>query len=228
MTGTVKVKDNSTYKYKGLTLNILGIHQVYTDESISDIYPINSVEYKLSLIGTEWESSVYTIIHDSHLEDIKIEGSVEVEVWWNKLGEDGIKVIKQLFDKSDTKTKEELYELFQKQVTIKLTENQKEFLLTFFKLDNYAGWRHIATKLIDFGTCVVAGTDCIWNGCIGDFVTVSKAEGYFTCLRYNFNLIEFMSSGFYKSAVIQELNERLIKKNEADNLYHEILTLTSI
>lgn len=228
MTGTVKVKEDSKYRYKGLTLNILGVYQLHTDEDLADIYPLNSVTYKLSLVGTEWENDRYTYLHDSELEDINVVGSIEVDVWWNNLGEDGIKVIKQLFDKANLKSKDELYEIFRKQVDSKFTDNQKEFLLTFFKSDYYAGWRNIATKLIDFGNCIVAGNDCIWTGEIGKFITVSKAEEFIDCQLYSFNLLEFMSSPLYKNAVIKELNSRLIKRNEADDLYREMLNLTSL
>ena len=52
----------------------------------------------------------------------------------------------------------------------KLTEHQINFLLKFFENKEYSGWKNIATKLIETGSCIVAGDKCIWNGGIGNFI----------------------------------------------------------
>ena len=112
MTGTAKVKDTSCYIYKGLTLKILGVNQHHTNEEYNDIYPVGSVTYKLSLKGTEWDDRDYTIIHESELEDIKTEGSLEAELWYNKLKTEGQKVINELFNSDNLKSVDEIYEAF--------------------------------------------------------------------------------------------------------------------
>ena len=62
---------------------------------------------------------------------------------------------------------------------IVLTTYQKDFLLNnFFENTSYAGWRGIATTLLETGECVVAGDKCIWVGGIGNFIEIKKAEGF--------------------------------------------------
>lgn len=80
-----------------------------------------------------------------------------------------------------------------------LTETQKEFLLEyFFKNDNFAGWKNIATSLLENGSCVVAGTNCIWCGGIGNFIKTNNAIGFVDCLIYKFDLEYFLTSAWYK------------------------------
>jgi len=94
MTGTAKVKDDSSFRYKGLTLNIIGVYNVHMSEICHDIYPLGSVTYKLSLDGTQWEGEQsYTVIHESELEDITPKGSVEANVWYDRLKNSGQKVV---------------------------------------------------------------------------------------------------------------------------------------
>lgn len=80
-----------------------------------------------------------------------------------------------------------------------LTETQKQFLLTyFFKNDKFAGWKTIATKLLENGSCIVAGNDCIWKGGIGNFIKTYKAIDFVDCLEYRFDLEYFLTSAWYK------------------------------
>lgn len=108
----------------------------------------------------------------------------------------------------------------------KLTENQKQFLLTFFENREYAGWKNVANKLIEYGSCTVAGTDCIWIGGIGNFIKTTEAENAIDCLLYEFNMVEFMSSMWYKEVLREHLLTCLEKKQVADKLYEDILTLS--
>ena len=75
-----------------------------------------------------------------------------------------------------------------------LTENQKKFLLTFFKDETYPGWDNIANALLDTGGCIVAGKECIWKGGIGNFIKTSEAKNTVGCLLYKFDLSYFLSS----------------------------------
>lgn len=90
----------------------------------------------------------------------------------------------------------------------KLTFHQTEFLLTyFFKNNKYAGWRGIACKLLEKGKCVVAGTDCIWSGGVGNFIKTSNAEDAIGCTLYEFNLTEFLQSAWYLEVYNAYMNE---------------------
>ncbi len=104
-----------------------------------------------------------------------------------------------------------------------LTENQLNFLLdTFFKLEKYPGWKNIATELLKSGSCVVAGESCIWDGGIGNFIRTSSAQGYFSCLLYEFDLDHFLSSESYRAFAnehIAELSSRLkVLQSEYDDI----------
>jgi hypothetical protein len=81
----------------------------------------------------------------------------------------------------------------------KLTENQKNFMKErFFKNEEYAGWSNIADALLETGTCIVPGDDCIWKGGIGNFIKTTTAEDLIGCVRYNFDLSNFVSSEWFK------------------------------
>jgi hypothetical protein len=118
MTGVATFKPDSNYRYKGLTLPIIGVYHVYNDETIADIYPIGSVEYKISLIGTEWEKEfakpehAYTVIHDRELVDIQLNGTVEASFWRNKFNDHGWKVMNQMFNPNGDKTEDDIYQMF--------------------------------------------------------------------------------------------------------------------
>lgn len=121
LSGKAKVKDDSTYRYRGLTLPIIGIYMVHNNPAYADIYPVGSVEYKLSLVGTEWEheyseGNAYTVIHEIHLENIEFEGTVEANVWYNRFKDKFTQgVINDLFNQDGTKTVDEIYDAYLKQ-----------------------------------------------------------------------------------------------------------------
>src|SRR5690606_10340445 len=110
MKGKVKFKDDSNYRYAGMILDIINIHQVHQDERMNDIYPVGSVTWKLSLKGTQWEKDGYTIIHDSHLESIDFDGNMESEIWYSQFNLHGRNVMDKLFNLKGDKTVTEIYE----------------------------------------------------------------------------------------------------------------------
>lgn len=69
--GTCKVKDDSTYIYKGKTLKITGIYQKYENGSGMGVFPDGARSYKLCLIGMGFEYTS-TVIEDKHLENIEL------------------------------------------------------------------------------------------------------------------------------------------------------------
>ena len=111
-----------------------------------------------------------------------------------------------------------------------LTDYQKNFILEyFFKNEEYAGWKKIATKLLEDGKCIVAGNTCIWIGDIGNFIKTSEADDCFGCLKYEFDLDEFLTSilydekrKYYISILFNqqyELQTKIIKiSNEMDDI----------
>lgn len=107
-----------------------------------------------------------------------------------------------------------------------LTQIQKEFLLDyFFKDERFAGWKNIATKLLEKGRCIVAGTDCIWNGGIGNFIKLSLAENTYGCLLYEFDLDNFLSSKFYKEISGEYIDILAGEKRVSDQKLEEIINL---
>lgn len=109
----------------------------------------------------------------------------------------------------------------------KLSEKQKEFLLKhFFTNEKFAGWKGIATKLLDSGSCIVAGKGCIWVGGIGNFIKTREAENAVDCTQYEFNLKEFLASEWYKETH-RDVTEMLAEKvRQAEQEYEEISSLT--
>lgn len=104
-----------------------------------------------------------------------------------------------------------------------LTNYQKEFILKyFFENEKYAGWKNIGTTLLETGECVVAGTNCIWFGGIGNFIETELAEGFFNCLKYKFNLDYFLSSNWYKEISNEYLSTIIEKQSTNRKEYQEL------
>ncbi len=107
-----------------------------------------------------------------------------------------------------------------------LTETQKQFLLNhFFKNEIYAGWKNIATTLLETGSCIVAGTNCIWVGGIGNFIKTNEASNLIDCVEYRFDLDYFLTSNYYKD--IQEQYKYILfeKKRQIEKEYDDIRNL---
>lgn len=82
----------------------------------------------------------------------------------------------------------------------------KKLLLLFFENEKYPGWRNIAEKLIDNGSCTVAGNECLWIGGIGNFITTKPDENAYDCLLYTFDLETFKKSKWFEEVKEQYLN----------------------
>lgn len=107
-----------------------------------------------------------------------------------------------------------------------LNSFQKKFLLdSFFKNEDYAGWKNIAVQLIENGECVVAGSDCIWIGGVGNFITTTKANKYVGCTLYELDLSKFMESKYYKEIRTNELTKLECAREKAISEYDDILNL---
>lgn len=109
---------------------------------------------------------------------------------------------------------------------MKLTKNQKEYILeAFFENDYYAGWKGIATTLIEKGSCIVAGDKCIWSGFIGNFIKTKKAENAIDCLIYEFDLKAFISSDFFSQIQHNDVVQLQIKIDEMQGTCDEIKSI---
>lgn len=107
-----------------------------------------------------------------------------------------------------------------------LTENQISFLLEyFFKAEEFAGWKNIATKLLNTGSCIVAGKKCIWIGGIGNFIKTKDAENAVDCLLYEFDLEYFLSSAWYNEISNQYISILSDKKRRIEAEYDDICNL---
>lgn len=105
----------------------------------------------------------------------------------------------------------------------KLTDNQKEFLLTqFFKNEEFPGWKDIAIKLIEQGSCIVAGDKCIWNGGIGNYIETNTEKDFVGCLRYTFNLKLLMHSAWYEDIFDHYLDKLDEEKQTIGKKYDEL------
>lgn len=97
----------------------------------------------------------------------------------------------------------------------------KKFLLEcFFKNEKFAGWRNIAENLIDSGECIVAGTNCIWKGGIGNFITLeTPSKEYIGCIKYKFDLDYFKTSLWFKETLLSYLSQ---KDRERESLLNQL------
>ncbi len=78
--GTAKVKDDSTYVYKGHTLEVTGVYMEYKNGNGNGVFPDGAREYKLNLIGTEFSPKygTMTVIDCSQLENIELFETLEL------------------------------------------------------------------------------------------------------------------------------------------------------
>lgn len=111
-----------------------------------------------------------------------------------------------------------------------LTESQKNFILdNFFKHEDYAGWKNIATALIENGTCVTPNTQSgfsIWRKKnIGTFIDVETADEFIDCVRYKFDLDKFLSSDWFKHVRKSYVNEEQIKIDAMIKINEELNNL---
>lgn len=109
---------------------------------------------------------------------------------------------------------------------MKLTEYQKEFLLeNFFRDEKFAGWRNIAEKLIENGSCIVPGNECIWKGGIGNFISTKPSDSAVGCLEYVFSLRYFLSSNYFEEVKDYRLEELTIQKIQTERKLNELKQL---
>lgn len=107
-----------------------------------------------------------------------------------------------------------------------LTNYQREFLLqNFFINEKYAGWKVIAEELLHSGQCIVAGSKCIWNGGIGNFIKTEDAKGAVGCILYKFDLKYFLTSEWYKSIKNEYVSQLAAKVRQVKEEHREISDL---
>lgn len=108
----------------------------------------------------------------------------------------------------------------------RLTDYQKNFILeNCFKNEEYAGWKNIATKLLETGRCIVAGNGCIWHGGIGNFIKTEEAKDAIDCTLYKFDLEYFLSSEWYREIRNSYASILANKKREIEQECEEIANI---
>lgn len=109
---------------------------------------------------------------------------------------------------------------------MELNENQKQFVLSFFKNEEYAGWKNIANSLIDKGYAIVPGNDCIWKGGIGNFIHVLETpDEYIDCVKYIFDLKVFLSSEYFKDSLRTKIDSYYKEIKKLEILYTDLIGL---
>jgi len=80
-----------------------------------------------------------------------------------------------------------------------MTEEQIEFIKKyFFKNEEYAGWDNIATRLLQEGSCIVAGNSKLWHGGVGNYIKCAPAENAIGCSLLTFDKDSFLQSVWFK------------------------------
>ena len=101
-----------------------------------------------------------------------------------------------------------------------MKKNQKTWLLNvFFKNEDFAGWRNIAEKLIDTGSCITTnqGKD-IWIGGIGNFINSESYGGGVDLIELTFDVNKFCSKEnlFFMEYYDHYVEELRLEKKEAE------------
>jgi len=110
----------------------------------------------------------------------------------------------------------------------KLSDQQMSFIMeNFFNFhdDKYPGRKAIAFSLLQTGQCTVAGTDCIWKGGIGNFISTKPAENAVECSLYTFHMDEFLGSSWFREAQDRYLAELSLKMTRLGKEYDEIIKI---
>lgn len=109
-----------------------------------------------------------------------------------------------------------------------LSQNQTDFLLTFFVTDSFAGWKGIATMLIEKGSCIVSNEKHIWRGGIGNFIKVTDLENSVNCFLYKFDLNEFIKTPWFMNSLDNHLKELYTIKEITNSHYNEMLNFSKL
>jgi len=107
---------------------------------------------------------------------------------------------------------------------VELTEKQKYFLFEkFFQHNtNYHGANVIAYTLLSTGKCIVASTDKVWVGGIGNFIKTELHPEGVGCYLYTFNIENFLNSLLFRDSLEHELKEQKIKEQEIHEYINEL------
>jgi len=106
-----------------------------------------------------------------------------------------------------------------------LNETQIKTLLKLFPID-CNGAENIARKLLTNGKCIVAGTQPIWRGGVGNFIKTKNAEDAFECLEYTLDIKSFILSDFvqdYLDTALQLSRRELQEKQNVVMCISELI-----
>ena len=108
---------------------------------------------------------------------------------------------------------------------------QKNWLLeTFFKRNSFTGWRGIAEKLIETGSCITTKQvdAVIWIGGIGNYIESEKYDGGVDLIKLTFDIKSFASedNGYFLESYNQELKRIKEEQSKLTEYTNSIMTLT--
>lgn len=110
---------------------------------------------------------------------------------------------------------------------MKLDKIQKEWILeAFFRNDHYAGWKNIATKLIENGICIVTKQAAnIWYGGIGNFINQKDFVGGEDVIEMTFDLQTFLESKYFLECYNAKLNAVKKELERQEKITDSILSI---
>lgn len=88
-----------------------------------------------------------------------------------------------------------------------LDKEQKEILLPLFEKKSFEGWKNIANELLNHEVCIVAGTECIWKGGVGNFIKTKSADHLIDCLEYTLDRETFIESMMVQNYIHNQLSD---------------------
>jgi hypothetical protein len=109
-----------------------------------------------------------------------------------------------------------------------MTGEQIEFIKKyFFKNEEYAGWANIAQRLLQEGSCIVAGHSKLWSGGIGNFIKISPAENSVGCSLLTFDRDSFLQSAWFKEQAYSHIKALAHQINALDDQRYAIERLVT-
>lgn len=105
-----------------------------------------------------------------------------------------------------------------------LNEAQINVLLKLFP-KNCNGAESIARKLLTTGMCIVAGTEPIWRGGVGNYIVTKDAEGAVGCSEYKMNVNSFVTSNWVQEYLKEEMDGLNVEIQERQKHLTSIMEL---
>lgn len=109
-----------------------------------------------------------------------------------------------------------------------MTKTLIKYLLPLFKHQKYPGALSIAEKLLNDGKCIVAGTELIWKGGVGNFIHIEPAQGAINCSLYilDSNFLDALFVKNHLKVIKEEIDQDILNlKNELSIKENDLLQI---